>query len=58
MSAAPHNVAFKVCTLCGVEKMLELFDRQKSGPLGRRCACKVCRLAAPVCDQISIWGMY
>ncbi len=32
----------KICTICGKEKLLEEFYKQKGGYLGRRANCKLC----------------
>jgi len=33
----------KICSVCGVEKELEDFNRQKLGKYGRRASCRVCQ---------------
>lgn len=33
----------KVCTVCGVEKPLDLFHNRKLGKLGKNASCKSCR---------------
>lgn len=32
----------KICRKCGVEKLLDEFDKNKAGKFGRRSQCKVC----------------
>ena len=32
----------KICSVCGEEKELDEFYKQKGGYLGRRASCKIC----------------